>query len=114
MDHVQIIKDIKNKVYHPVYFLTGEETYYIDLISDYIEKNVLDETEKDFKETLADIGTTQAGKAFNAAADEEPGVPASTNIPSTVLPAARSINMPEKTNKFNDMLSTPRENEEPG
>mgnify|MGYP000901318299 CR=1 FL=1 len=44
MDHVQIIKDIKNKVYHPVYFLTGEEPYYIDLISDYIEDNVLDGT----------------------------------------------------------------------
>ena len=52
MDHVQIIKDIKNKVYHPVYFLTGDETYYIDLISDYIEKNVLDETEKDFNQTI--------------------------------------------------------------
>jgi len=76
--------------------------------------SVSNTSQEDFKETLADIGTTQAGKAFNAAADEEPGVPASTNIPSTVLPAARSINMPEKTNKFNDMLSTPRENEEPG
>ncbi|PCI96560.1 MAG: DNA polymerase III subunit delta [Flavobacteriales bacterium] len=52
MDHIQIIKDIKNKVYHPVYFLTGDETYYIDLISDYIENNVLDETEKDFNQTI--------------------------------------------------------------
>ena len=52
MDHIQILKDIKNKVYHPIYFLTGDETYYIDLISDYIEKNVLDETEKDFNQTI--------------------------------------------------------------
>lgn len=52
MDHIQILKDLKNKVYHPVYFLTGEETYYIDLISDYIEKNVLDVTEKDFNQTV--------------------------------------------------------------
>jgi len=52
MDHKQILKDLKNKVYHPVYFLTGEETYYIDLISDYIENNVLDEAEKDFNQTV--------------------------------------------------------------
>jgi len=52
MDHKQIIQDLKNKVYHPVYFLTGDETYYIDLIADYIEVTVLDETEKDFNQTI--------------------------------------------------------------
>ena len=52
MPHNQILQDLKNKVYHPVYFLTGEETYYIDVISDYIEKNVLDETEKDFNQSI--------------------------------------------------------------
>ena len=52
MDYKQIIKDIKNKVYHPVYFLMGEETYFIDLISDYIEANVLDENEKEFNQTI--------------------------------------------------------------
>lgn len=52
MDHNQILKDLKNKVYHPVYFLTGEETYYIDLIADYIENNVLDDAEKDFNQTI--------------------------------------------------------------
>ena len=52
MDHIQILKDLKNKVYHPVYFLTGEETYYIDLIVDYIENNVLDEAEKDFNQSI--------------------------------------------------------------
>ena len=48
----QIITDLKNKVYHPVYFLTGEEAYYIDKISDYIEANILDETEKEFNQTV--------------------------------------------------------------
>ena len=46
----QIIKDLKNKVYNPVYFLQGEESYYIDRISDYIETNVLSELEKEFNE----------------------------------------------------------------
>jgi DNA polymerase-3 subunit delta len=52
MDYQNILKDLKNKVYHPVYFLTGEEPYYIDLIADYIEKHVLDESEKDFNQTI--------------------------------------------------------------
>ena len=52
MPHNQILKDLKNKVYHPVYFLTGEETYYIDVISDFIENNVLDESEKDFNQSI--------------------------------------------------------------
>ena len=36
-----ILKDLKNKKYAPVYFLQGDEPYYIDVISDYIEKNCL-------------------------------------------------------------------------
>ena len=52
MDYNTILRDLKNKVYHPVYFLTGEEPYYIDGISDYIENHVLDETEKDFNQTI--------------------------------------------------------------
>lgn len=50
--YAQIITDLKNKVYHPVYFLMGEEPFYIDKISDYIEDNVLDETEKEFNQTV--------------------------------------------------------------
>lgn len=44
----QIMSDLRRKAYSPVYFLMGEETYYIDKISDFIENNILDETEKDF------------------------------------------------------------------
>lgn len=48
----QIIKDLKNKVYHPVYFLFGDEPYYIDLIAEYIESNVLTDMEKEFNQTI--------------------------------------------------------------
>lgn len=43
-----IVTDIKNGKTKPIYFLMGEEPYYIDQISDFIEDNVLDETEKGF------------------------------------------------------------------
>jgi len=48
----QILTDLRKKVYHPVYFLMGEEPFYIDLISDFIQNNVLDETEKEFDQTI--------------------------------------------------------------
>ena len=44
MDEVlKIVNDIKAGNIKPVYFLMGEESYYIDKLSDYIEKNVLNE-----------------------------------------------------------------------
>jgi len=51
--HVKnIMSDLQAKRYAPVYFLQGEETYFIDLISDYIEKNVLSESDKGFNQVV--------------------------------------------------------------
>ncbi|WP_321331492.1 DNA polymerase III subunit delta [uncultured Bacteroides sp.] len=47
-----ILKELKAKQYHPIYYLMGEESYYIDLIADYITDNVLTETEKEFNLTV--------------------------------------------------------------
>jgi len=61
-DYPEIIRDLKNRIYKPVYFLAGKEPYYIDLITDFIEKNVLDESEKDFNQTVLyglDVTVTQ-------------------------------------------------------
>ena len=48
----QLVTDIKNGNIKPIYFLMGEEAYYIDKISDYIEANVLDEEEKGFNQMV--------------------------------------------------------------
>jgi DNA polymerase-3 subunit delta len=47
-----IVSDIKKGIIKPIYFLMGEEPYYIDKISDYIEKNVLEESEKGFNQQV--------------------------------------------------------------
>ena len=53
MDEViRIVKDINEKRIKPIYFLMGEEPYYIDKLSDYIEQNVLTEEEKGFNQTV--------------------------------------------------------------
>ena len=53
MDEVrQLVEDIRNKNIKPIYFLMGEEPYYIDRISEYIEDNVLSEDEKGFNQMV--------------------------------------------------------------
>lgn len=53
MDEVkQLVTDIKNKNLKPIYFLMGEEAYYIDKISDFIEDNVLTEEERGFNQMV--------------------------------------------------------------
>lgn len=49
---VKIVNDIKAGNIRPIYFLMGEEPYYIDKLSDYIEDNVLSEEEKGFNQTV--------------------------------------------------------------
>jgi DNA polymerase-3 subunit delta len=48
----EIISDLKKRIFKPVYFLAGEEPYYIDLITEYIEHKVLPEEEKAFNQIL--------------------------------------------------------------
>jgi len=48
----EIISDLKNRIFKPVYFLAGEEPYYIDLIINYIEDKVLPEDEKAFNQII--------------------------------------------------------------
>jgi len=48
----EIISDLKNRIFKPVYFLAGEEPYYIDLITDYIQEKVLPEAEKAFNQIV--------------------------------------------------------------
>ena len=48
----EIISDLKNRIFKPVYFLAGEEPYYIDLITEYIQDKVLPEDEKAFNQII--------------------------------------------------------------
>ena len=67
MTYEQLIGDLKNKVYHPVYFLSGEEPYYIDLISSYISSHVLSEAERSFNQTILYGKDSEAGQVSDLA-----------------------------------------------
>ncbi len=48
----KILTDLKARKFSPVYFLQGEESYFIDLISDYIEAHTLTDAEKGFNQVI--------------------------------------------------------------
>ena len=63
----QVMSDLRRKSYHPVYLLTGEEAYYIDLISDYIQYEVLDESQREFDLLVMYGKDTEIEMIINAA-----------------------------------------------
>lgn len=48
----EIVRKIRNRDFSPIYYLMGEEDYYIDRISEYIANTVLKEEERDFNLTV--------------------------------------------------------------
>lgn len=48
----KILTDLRARKFNPVYFLQGEESYFIDVISDYIEANALSDAEKGFNQVV--------------------------------------------------------------
>jgi DNA polymerase III subunit delta len=58
----RVLAEIRKKNYKPIYFLAGEEPYYIDIISRFIEENVLEEADKAFNQMIVyGDDTTVAG-----------------------------------------------------
>ena len=72
-----IMRDLRARKYAPVYYLMGDEPYYIDKITDYIAENVLRPEERDFNQTVmfgSDVSTGQvvdAAKRYPMMADRQ-------------------------------------------
>lgn len=62
-----IMRDLKAKKYAPVYVLMGDESYYIDRITDYIAENVLDPDDRDFNQTVVFGADTTAAQVVDMA-----------------------------------------------
>ncbi|MCL1942993.1 MAG: DNA polymerase III subunit delta [Candidatus Azobacteroides sp.] len=67
LTHNEILNDIKHKQFKPIYFLMGEEPYYIDLLTDALIDNVLIESERDFNQTILYGADTDIATVINAA-----------------------------------------------
>lgn len=62
-----IMSDLKARKFKPIYILMGEEPYYIDKISDYIENNVMPPEERDFNQTVVYGVDTSAAQVVDMA-----------------------------------------------
>jgi DNA polymerase-3 subunit delta len=67
MNFDQIFSDLKNKIYKPIYFLSGDEPYFIDLITKYISDHVLSDAEKSFNQTVLYGKDTEIHTVINSA-----------------------------------------------
>lgn len=47
-----VFSELKKGIYHPVYYFMGEESFYMDRLTDYISANALTETDRDFNQTV--------------------------------------------------------------
>ncbi len=52
MNYEELIKNLKKREYAPLYLLMGEEPFYIDQISNYMEENVIEEADRDFNQIV--------------------------------------------------------------
>lgn len=48
----EILKDLKNKIYYPVYLFSGVEAFFIDELTNFIDENILTPNEKEFNQTV--------------------------------------------------------------
>jgi DNA polymerase-3 subunit delta len=62
-----ILKDLKNRKYKPLYLLHGEEPYFIDQVSNYAEHQLLPDAEKGFNQTVLYGKDTDVMNVLNAA-----------------------------------------------
>ncbi|MDX2196562.1 MAG: DNA polymerase III subunit delta [Cytophagales bacterium] len=91
-----IFNEIKQKKYLPVYFLQGEEPYFIDIISNYIENNVLPESEKSFNLTILYGKDTDLNTVVSAAKR----YPMMSERQVVILKEAQDLKEIEKTQKI--------------
>ena len=62
-----VMSELKARKFKPLYYLMGEESYYIDKISDWIAENVLQPEEQDFNQTVLFGSDVNASQIVDAA-----------------------------------------------
>lgn len=62
-----VLKELRAKQYRPIYYLMGEESYYIDVIANYMAEHILSDSEKEFNLTIVYGADTDIVSIINAA-----------------------------------------------
>ena len=67
ISYEELLVSFKKREFKPIYFLMGEEPYYIDILSNFLEKEVLSEDEKEFNQTILYGKETNSDNIINLA-----------------------------------------------
>ncbi|WP_313581771.1 DNA polymerase III subunit delta [Chishuiella sp.] len=90
-----LIKDIKNKNYKPIYFLAGDEPFYIDQITNLLENSILTEEEKGFNQTIVYGQDIEIGQLISIARQYPMGSDKSVVVVKEAQHLSRSIDQLE-------------------
>ena len=63
----ELVQDARRGVFKPVYLLMGDEPYYVDMVCDAILEHCLDESERDFNQTICYGADVDADTVITAA-----------------------------------------------
>ena len=63
----EIVSDVRKGIFSPVYLLMGDEPYYVDMVCDAIMEHCLDESERDFNQTVCYGADVTADAVITAA-----------------------------------------------
>lgn len=63
----ELVQDARSGVFKPVYLLMGDEPYYVDMVCDAVVEHCLDESEKDFNQTVCYGADVDADTVITAA-----------------------------------------------
>lgn len=87
LSYENIIKDLQNKIYYPVYLLSGEESFFIDSITTFMEENILDAMEREFNQTIVYGLDTDISSLINLARS----YPMSANYQVVIVKEAQNL-----------------------
>ena len=108
MNFKEIIKSIENRNFLPIYFLNGENTYFIDKILEKILDSVFEESEKDFNQTIFYGKDTSVDSILDALLKN--GIPKKIHVVS-VIGSQQGVdfiskNMPDNTTLWIGAIDT--------
>ena len=93
-----IMRDLKARKFAPVYYLMGDESYYIDKISDYIADHVLPPEERDFNQTILYASENNVSAAL--VADAARRYPMMSEYQVVIVKEAQALRATEPLEKY--------------
>lgn len=96
-----VMKGLKSRHYAPIYLLMGEESYFIDKISDYIADTVLDADDRDFNQTVLFASDVTPAQIIDQAR-QYPVMPAQYRV--IIVKEAQNLRSWELVEKYLDHL----------